>query len=132
MKKVFVLFMIFCFSLVVQSFAQETDTTNRIVYCEIVGIGKMMSNKVEVVIDFGEFSKFFADNRLRDANGDVIVFNSMVDALNFMGEKQWKFQQAYVVTVSTGMGVQNVYHFMLSKEISKEEYVNFFTKKDFK
>lgn len=41
-----------------------------------------------------------------DETGKNIVFNSMVDAMNFMGKLGWEFEQAYVVT----MGGQNVYH----------------------
>jgi len=40
----------------------------------------------------------------------------MIDAMNFMGAKGWEFVQAYVVTV----GKQNVYHWLLKKEIEIE------------
>lgn len=71
-----------------------------------------MSNKVTVQIDFGEERKFFADTRLKDpATGKPRVFNSMIDALNFMGNQGWEFEQAYVLTI----GNQNVYHYMMKK-----------------
>lgn len=38
----------------------------------------------------------------------------MVDAMNWMGSQGWEFAQAYVVT----MGGQNVYHWLLKKDIS--------------
>ena len=44
----------------------------------------------------------------------------MVDAMNYMGCLGWKFEQAYVVTV----GQQNVYHWLLSKDISGEYNIN--------
>ena len=51
-----------------------------------------------------------------DENGEKLVFNSMVDAMNFMGELGWEFQDAYVITV----GQQHVYHWLLAKYISDE------------
>lgn len=38
-------------------------------------------------------------------------FNSMIDALNYMGEDGWEFVQAYIVTT----GEINVYHWLLKK-----------------
>lgn len=40
----------------------KSDST-KFTYCELVGIGKLMSNKVTVEIDFGQVQKFFSDNR---------------------------------------------------------------------
>lgn len=48
-----------------------------------------------------------------DQTGKVTSFNSMVDALNYMGTKGWVFEQAYIVTTSN----QNVYHWLLKKKI---------------
>ena len=98
----------------VNSVTNYENVDNPKVFCEIVGIGKFMSNKVTIQIDFGEKMKFFADNRMKDSNtGNPIVFNSMVDALNYMGKKGWNFEQAYVVTI----GNQNVYHWLMSKQV---------------
>lgn len=56
-----------------------------------------MSDKVTVEIDFGDERKFFADNRLKDpATGKPRAFNSMIDAMNYMGKQGWNFEQAYV------------------------------------
>lgn len=109
-------------------------------YCQIVGTGKFMSNKVSVTIDFGQVNKVFSDQRLRDDKGEVITFNSMVDAMNWMGVRGWEFMQAYVVTIPTAMGGgQNVYHWLLkksTKKMSDEERKGllevFKTKNDFK
>jgi hypothetical protein len=84
-----------------------------------------LSNKVTVQIDFGQVQKFFSDNRYKDpATGKPFVFNSMIDALNFMGKDGWEFVQAYVVTEGGGTTAQNVYHFLLKKQtllIEKQE-----------
>ena len=48
--------------------------------------------------------------------GDPIKFNSMVDAMNYMGRIGWEFTQAYVITI----GKQNVYHWLLKKKLETE------------
>ena len=78
----------------------------------VLGIGK--NAKVEV--DFGGESWGWKGNDGRDLlvdeNGKDIKFNSMVDAMNYMGERGWTFEAAYVVTVAG----QNVIHWLMSNE----------------
>lgn len=114
MKKLF-LFMVFTLFTILMNAQNE-----RKVYCELVGVQKgMFSTKVTVNVDFGQDVKFRhqGNQRLVDENGEIIVFNSMVDAMNYMGTIGWEFEQAYVVTI----GQQNVYHWLLSKKITSEE-----------
>ena len=67
-------------------------------YCLLIGRPRAFTNKISVSVDFGEERAFFQDTRLRDEQtGKVKTFNSMIDALNFMGQDGWKFVQAYVV-----------------------------------
>lgn len=93
------------------------------VYCELVGTGKLFSSKVNVEVDFGQETNFWnqsTEHFLIDENGDKIKFNSMVDAMNYMGRFGWEFEQAYVVTTNQ----QNVYHWLLSKVITASEDIN--------
>lgn len=87
-------------------------------YCELVGTQNLLG-KVVVSVDFGQTS-LFSDNRLVDENGDVLKFNSMVDAMNYMGALGWEFEQAYVVTHSYGKNSSNIYHWLLSKPYAEE------------
>jgi len=97
------------------------QSTPKYIYSEIVGTAKFMSTKVTIEISFGQRVKTFADNRLKDPQtGKPVVFNSMIDALNYMGKQGWEFTQAYIVTESN----LNVYHYLLKKpfsELSPEE-----------
>lgn len=105
-------------------------------YAEIVGTANFGGNKIASVnIDFGQAKKYAEDTRLRNEDGSVKKFNSMVDAMNWMGSMGWEFVQAYVVTI----GNQNVYHWLMKKNLqnmSPEERASlteaFATKKDFK
>lgn len=88
-------------------------------YCELVGTQKL-TGKIVVSVDFGQES-FWKDNRLVDESGQVMKFNSMVDAMNYMGTLGWEFEQAYVVSVGVGgPTATNVYHWLLSKTISDD------------
>ncbi|MBK8144488.1 MAG: hypothetical protein IPK62_05540 [Bacteroidetes bacterium] len=100
-------------------------------YCELLGYRKILSMKVSVSIDYGQETTIFQDNRIRDEEtGKVKNFNSMVDALNYMGEKGWEFVQALVVIE----GNQNVYHWLLKRRLTDEEKKTYtpITKKDLK
>ena len=119
MKKLFLLFVVLCITSL-QTYAQEQPVKTKgpveYVYCELQGSSKAFSAKVTVNIDMGQRVKAFSgkNRSLVDENNEPIVFNSMIDAMNYMGKNGWEFVQAYVVT----MGNSNVYHWLLKKDIS--------------
>lgn len=123
MKKILVIMLatLFCGSV----FAQTQKT-----YCQIVGTAKgLKQNQVTVAIDFGQEDAMRKNalggsalrNRLVDENGKPMLFNSMVDAMNFMASLGWTFEAAYVISETTMGGVQHVYHWLLSKNVSAGE-----------
>jgi hypothetical protein len=83
-------------------------------YIQIVGTAKLLSNKVKIQIDFGQHNKVFSskDTQVKDKNGKQMVFNSMIDTLNFFSANGYDFQQAYAITISN----QNVYHYLMRKK----------------
>lgn len=99
------------------------------VYCEIVGTQKFAKSQVTVGIDFGQEDAMRTNalggvasrNKLVGDDGKPFSFNSMVDAMNYMGSLGWEFEQAYVVTMPGMGGGQNVYHWLLSKYIGENE-----------
>lgn len=93
------------------------------VYCQIVGVSKFMSKKVSVRVDFGQTPS--AHNALVDENGKKIIFNSMIDAMNYMSRLGWEFECVYVTTLGTDPNSkQLVHHWLLSKRLSKDEPVD--------
>lgn len=96
-------------------------------YCLLLATGKFLSNEVDIRIDYGQDSSLFEDTRIRDKNGKTIIFNSVMDALNYMESIGWEYVNAYAITV----GNQNVYHYLLK---AKPDIVENFvpkTKRDF-
>lgn len=88
-------------------------------YCEMTAISKILSRKVNIDIDNGEERKLFSfkDRRVRDDLGKVKSFNSVVDALNYLGRLGWKLVNAFPVFDAN----QNVYHYVFKREFDKSE-----------
>ena len=86
-------------------------------YCEVVGMARIMSSKVNIIIDYGEAQSVWKDNRVKNEDGSVKKFNSMIDALNFLGANGWKLVNAFPITT----GGQDVYHYVFKKEFEKKD-----------
>ena len=110
--------LIFVF-VVLSSFASfaQTDTAKIEQYCQIIVTPRLLSNKVTIDIDFGEEKSIWADNRLKTYDGKLKKFNTVIDALNFMGKEGWTFINAYPVS----NGSIDIYHFGFKKEFSRSE-----------
>lgn len=100
----------------VTSYAQ--DTTKLEQYCEVVATGRILSNKVTIDIDYGEERSIWKDHRLKDEDGKLKKFNSVIDALNYLGKQGWRLVNAFPVTEGNG---PKVYHYVFKKEFTKAE-----------
>ncbi len=114
MKKVFIL--VLALSAFVAASAQ-TDTTKIEQYCQVIATPRLLSNKVTIDIDFGEQKNYWRDERLKTYDGKLKKFNTIIDALNFMGKEGWVFINAYPVI----MGTTQIYHFAFKKLVSRSE-----------
>ena len=117
MKKILLLVI----SFLITSTINAQEPTNR-VYAELLGTQSNvlgLNKNCKVTIDLGQFQSTFKDYKLQDENGKDIKFNSMVDAMNYMGKRGWKFVQAYFVTI----GKQHVYHWLLYKDVKSDDEI---------
>ena len=114
MKKIFIVLLI-AFN-TRGSFAQTTIQKVE-QYCQVIASPRLLSNKVTIDIDFGEEKSIWRDNRLKTYDGRVKKFNTVIDALNFMGRDGWIFINAYPVTIGSGV----TYHFAFKKEFLLSE-----------
>lgn len=114
MKKIFVLVAV---QLVALALSAQGDTTKIEQYCQLIATPRLLSNKVTVDIDFGEEKKFWSDTRLRTYDGKLKKFNTVIDALNFMGKEGWTFINAYPVRI----GEIDIYHFGFKKLFPRSE-----------
>ena len=72
----------------------QVDTSRFEQYCQVIATPKLLSNKVTIDIDFGEVKSAWRDERLRSDDGAIRKFNTIIDALNYMGQQGWIFINA--------------------------------------
>lgn len=117
MKKLIVMMTVAFFAIVAtqKSTAQELEQMR--VYAELLGTSTNflgLNKNVKVTVDMGQYQSSFSAYTLQDENGQDIKFNSMVAAMNYMGQRGWKFAQTYVVS----KGKDLVYHWLLYKDVN--------------
>jgi hypothetical protein len=85
--------LLFLLALGVVSFTVHAqDTTKVDQYCQVtLAPAGGFSSKISMEIDSsGQVRSLNKDYRLKDANGKTKIFNSNVDALNYVGRLGWK------------------------------------------
>ncbi|MEX6690841.1 hypothetical protein QTN47_25255 [Danxiaibacter flavus] len=97
----------------IQSLAQDSTKIEQ--YCELQARNRFMSNKVTIDIDYGQEKKFWADTRLKDDDGKPVKFNTVIDALNYLGKLQWKLVNAFSDSSENGVVV---YRYIFRKEFA--------------
>ena len=111
----FILYSIFIL-ISLKSISQDTAKVEQ--YCEVVATGRFLSTKVTIEIDYGEEKSIWKDNRVKEEDGKVKKFNSVIDALNYLGKLGWKLVNAFPVSEASG---PKVYHYVFRKEFLKKE-----------
>ena len=114
MKKLFIAALFFFSTLIAHA---QADTSRVEQYCQVIVTPRLLSNKVTIDIDFGEEKSFWRDTRLKSDGGRVRKFNTVIDALNYMGKEGWAFINAYPVR----MGESEIYHFAFKKQFLRTE-----------
>ena len=75
-----------------------------------------MSNKITVFVDFGQNTKAFGSLKnqfyILDSKGKKVVFNPMINALNFMTQIVYKLEQVYTIVAG---GNTASYHYLMCK-----------------
>jgi hypothetical protein len=93
-------------------------------YCSLNIMPRLLSNKVNIDIDYGSPRKLFSfkDNRVKDENGKAKKFNTAVEALNYMSSQGWKLVNAFTITE----GGAAVIRYILKRdiEVTEEEKKN--------
>ena len=112
-KLVFVCLLLIAF----KSNAQQ-DTLRVEQYCELVATPRLLSSKVTIDIDYGDERSIWKDNRIRDENGKLKKFNTVIDALNFLGKEGWKLVNAFPVFTPNS---PVVYHYVLKQEFLRAD-----------
>jgi hypothetical protein len=102
------------------AFAEDGSANNNRTeeYCMVMATSNLLGTKVTISVDKGQEVKLFRNTgAVKDDEGRLKKFNTVVDALNYMNEDGWIFVDAYTVTV----GQQNVYHYMMKRSVTPKE-----------
>jgi len=82
-------------------------------YCQLLGYNKsLVGQKIIVVVDYGQKFKAFQSQLIKGPDGKAVVFNTMIDALNFMENNGWEYVNNYAIST----GNNSTYHFLLRKK----------------
>lgn len=84
-------------------------------YCLIVGTSQLFSTKVIISIDYGQEARGWGSRNITDSNGELMKFNSMIDALSYMNGFGWEFVSAY--PMMSGQGT--CYHFLMRRKYKR-------------
>lgn len=95
----------------------QNDTSRVEQYCQLIVTQRLLSNKVTIDLDFGEEKRFWKDTRLKSSDGNKKIFNTVIDAMNYMGIAGWIFINAYPVRT----GESETYHFAFKKLFVKSD-----------
>ncbi len=101
--------------------AFSQDSTRVEQYCDVLATPRLLSNRVTIDIDYGEKRSIWKDNRLKDEEGRVKKFNSVIDALNYMGNNGWTLVNAFPVNTGTNNSASYVYHYVFKKTFLRSE-----------
>ena len=101
-----------------QSFSQSDTSAAVEQYCEVIATPRLLSTKVTIDIDFGERRSIWKDNRLKEDDGKLKKFNTVIDALNYMGKDGWKLVNGFPVYTSANT---QVYHYVFKKIFLKSD-----------
>ncbi|WP_295940561.1 hypothetical protein [uncultured Alistipes sp.] len=77
-------------------------------YCEIIGNHLPTYKGKGVLFDFGQGTDAWRYNQLRDADGNKLLFESTIAALNYMLSRGWEFVQSY----TSGQDNELVHHLL--------------------
>ncbi len=106
------LLMIFSISVISQDIESK-----RPVYCNVMGYNFWGFGKVKVQLDMGDYTDQKGYDGIYEPNGKKKKFKTMMEVLNYMGERGWKVIDTYYITELPGL---HVIHFLMEKWIKDE------------
>ena len=107
MKKIFIFSICLCLSS--HLFAQDSAWR----HVSITVLPRLMSNKINVEVDYGGDTKFFSDTRMKDDEGRAVKFNSVADILNYMSKEGWELITA---DVTFNSNVQKIWSILMRRK----------------
>lgn len=100
-------------------FTQTVANKSKYTYCTVCEgrAVKLFDSRSTLVIDFGQPNReLFTNNYLKDADGKDLLFNSVMDGINYLTTFGWELQQVYVVPHGSDGDTSSTTYYLLRKE----------------
>ena len=86
------------------------------VFCDLISKKKFLGTEETIIINYGNRDSLWIDEKIYTLmSKDIKKYNSIIDALNYMGNEGWKTINTY----STSQNSYTIEHYVLKKEIIK-------------
>lgn len=86
------------------------------VFCDLISKKKFLGTEETIMINYGTRDSLWIDEKIYTLiSKDIKKYNSIIDALNYMGNEGWKTINTY----STSQNSHTIEHYILKKEITK-------------
>ena len=78
--------------------------SNKYVYCEVKPIGKFFKEGCTLRVNYGQIRSIHFPKKAQicDKDGTVLIFNSRIDALNWLSENGWEFCSSTISVSGSG------------------------------
>ena len=86
------------------------------VFCDLISTKKFLGTEEKIRINYGNRDSLWIDEKIYTLmSKDLKRYNSIIDALNYMGNEGWKIINTY----SSSQSSYTIEHYILKKEIKK-------------
>ena len=98
----------------IQKLIYENKTIE--VFCDLISKKKFLGTEETIIVNYGNRDSLWVDQKIYTlAASELKSYNSIIDALNYMGNEGWETINSY----STSHNSYIVEHYILKKEIKK-------------
>ena len=92
------------------------ENKNIEIFCDLISTRKFLGREENITIDYGTRDSLWTSDKMFSlVPSDLKKYNSVIDALNYMGSEGWQEISSY----STSHNSYIIKHYVLKKEIKK-------------
>ncbi|WDF57023.1 hypothetical protein [Mucilaginibacter sp. KACC 22063] len=92
---------------------ENPGTNNRFKYCMLIETGKVFGKGVNVYVDYGDTT--VRSGNPKDALGKKIKFDTILSALNYMGDQGWDLVNSFIIRNPNNVGYEG--HYLMKRKL---------------
>lgn len=82
-------------------------------YCRLIETGKIIGKGVNIYVDYGDTTMLSGNPK--DALGKKIKFDTILSALNYMGEQGWDLVNSFIIRNPNNVGYEG--HYLMKRKL---------------